>query len=253
MHGIPDKEDHDLEKGESPYESNSFSPCRDDGVQIGIAFYMTAPTNSDAPKDRTNPLARRDEKRGNLWKYCIEDPLIRRYAKDMKYKHCEIAFTKDLVGGKAIPRGHVLAYGIIRDGILFGKYRTFSSDQYDWKWIMMSPDVAIAMQRFCIAQVGKKYDATAAKRSAFFPKPCDYKQWYCTDFVVAALQQGDIMLGKNPRSQTTDDVYDIVCQQGNIIERLSPFRRTVSQNTTRETLKERDPSRIVHMEKRNGY
>lgn len=248
-----DDELWDLEQGPREEASSSSPAWCESAFQIGIAFYRTVPTSPDGNGEAGggNPLERRQGDRGgtNPWKRCVEDPLIRWFAKDMDYKHCEIAFTQDLIDRKPIPEGHVLAHGIIRGGTLFGKYRTFSSDQYEWKWINVPQEAALRMQQFCKNQVGKPYDAAAAKRSAFWPKTCDHKKWYCTDFVVVALQQGGIMLGKNPRSQTTDDVYDIMCEQGNKVVRISPFRRAMSQRAAAGG-GHQDPSRLVRVERR---
>ena len=244
------EEDYPWDVEEGGETSMSPSPLQGNAFQIGIAFYKTTPVNPDAQKTPANPLARRGEKSGNFWKRWVEDPLIRHFAKGMKYKHCEIAFTKDLIGGKPIPEESVLAYGIIRGGKLFGKHRTFSSDQYEWMWINMAQEKCLEIQQFCAQQVGKPYDETAAKRSAFWPKQCDGEKWYCTDFVVVALQQGGIMLGKNPRSQTTDDVYDIMLQQGNQVERLSPHERSRSERMAADRTRSQDPSRTVHMERK---
>ncbi len=249
-----DEELWDLERGPTKEAPSSAPPWCDTAIQIGIAFYRTAPTSPDGNREvggggGGNPLERRQGTKAtttNPWKRWVEDPLIRWFAKDMVYKHCEIAFTKDLIEGKPIPEGYVLAHGIIRDGALFGKYRTFSSDQYEWKWISVPQEGAKRMQQFCKNQMGKPYDAAAAKRSAFWPKACDYKKWYCTDFVVVALQQGGIMMGKNPRSQTTDDVYDIMCDQGNKVVRMSPYQRVMSRRGEAD----QDPSRTVRVERR---
>ena len=221
------------------------SAYHDNAFQVGIAFYKSPPVDANT---NTNPLARQGEEEKGFWKRYVENPLIRKFTKDMVYKHCEIAFTKDLIQGTIIPEGCVLAYGIVRDGVLFGKPRTFSSDQYRWKWMNMPKKQCLDMQRFCEAQVGKPYDSTAAKRSAFWPKSTNAKQWYCTDFVVTALQQGGIMLGTNPRAQTTDDVYDIIQQQGNLVQRNSPFQRIKNEKTADARIEKKDPKRMVHME-----
>lgn len=226
-------------KPTSAYYENAF--------QVGIAFYKSAPVDATPTTTNTNPLARQGEEEKGFWKCYVESPLIRKFTKDMVYKHCEIAFTKDLIQGNSIPTGCVLAYGIVRDGVLFGKHRTFSSDQYQWKWMNMPKKQCLNMQRFCEAQIGKPYDSSAAKRSAFWPKTTNAKQWYCTDFVVTALQQGGIMLGTNPRAQTTDDVYDIIQQQGNLVQRDSPFQRIKNEKTANKRKNQKDPSRLVHM------
>ena len=246
-------DDWDLEQGTSKV-IQSASIYHGSTFQVGIAFYRTAPVDSAADsgtttKTNTNPLARRGETEAEkgFWNQYIESPLIRGFTKNMIYKHCEIAFTKDLIQNELIPKGYVLAYGIIRDGFLFGKHRTFSSDQYEWKWISLPKKQCLDMQKFCMAQVGKPYDSLAAKRSAFWPKPIDAQKWYCTDFVVSALQQGGIMLGKNPRSQTTDDVYDVICQQGNLVQRASPFQRVKNERDAEKRKNKKDPTRVVRM------
>lgn len=219
-------------------------------AMVGVAFYRNPPVDDSAGP--TNPLARRrggPEAAKGFWSHYVEDPLIRSFTKNMIYKHCEIAFTKDLIQGTPIPDGNVLAYGIIRDGTLFGKHRTFSSKQYEWKWISLPQKQCLAMQAFCMAQVGKPYDNAAAKRSAFWPKATDDQQWYCTDFVVSVLQQGGIMRGINPRSQTTDDVYDVVSQQGNLVQRASPFQRVKNEIDAKKRKNFKDPTRIVYVHK----
>ena len=246
----------DLEQGTSKTNSKIASIYHESTFMVGIAFYRTAPVDSESTggssssKTNTNPLARRDEPK-SFWNHYVENPLIRSFTKNMTYKHCEIAFVKDLIQNKLIPEGYVLAYGIIRDGFLFGKHRTFSSEQYEWKWISLPKKQCLDMQTFCVAQVGKSYDSSAAKRSAFWPKKIDSQQWYCTDFVVSALQQGGIMLGKNPRAQTTDDVYDVICQQGNLVQRASPFQRVKQERNAEQRINETDPNRVVHMETRH--
>ncbi len=245
----------DMEQGSSSSSKTiktAASMYHDSTFMVGIAFYRTAPIDLDsaaATQINTNPLARRGEAETekSFWNQYIEAPLIRSFTKNMTYKHCEIAFTKDLIQNKTIPNGYVLAYGIIRDGFLFGKHRTFSSDQYEWIWLSLPKKQCLKMQKFCMAQVGKPYDGSAAKRSAFWPKKVDIQQWYCTDFVVSALQQGGIMLGKNPRAQTTDDVYDVIYQKGNLVQRASPFERVKQDRNAEQRKNETDPTRLVHM------
>lgn len=242
----------DLELGDDDSSLSSLAdyPGGEKRVQIGIAFYETVPISQDHqnPLERANPVVQRARQEKGFWGKWIEDPLIRYYAKDMKYRHCEMIFTQDLINNKKIPTGYVLAYGIIRNGELFGKFRTFSAREYKMIWFLVTEDVCKRMQRFCESQKGRSYDAAAAKRSVFWPKKCDYKKWYCTDFVVTALQQGDMMLGKNPRAQTTDDVYDIMSLCSQKVVRESPYRRLCGDLENQANSQMIDSSRMVHMD-----
>lgn len=166
----------------------------------------------------------------------IRDVVAAGVLRGMDFKHCEIAFDRNMfpssvlsrpVNGRHYGEDCLVAYGTnLKDGQVFRKPRTFvpraeykqssrasTEEPYEWIHLMLPESVVRHAIKAADQELGKPYDPKPLER--MFTSPTSLKargewnkqEWHCTNLTVHILQQIGFLNGLDPNSLTADDVY----------------------------------------------
>jgi hypothetical protein len=138
-------------------------------------------------------------KRCQMW--CIDG-----YVENQKYSHCELALPLPNT------KREVLAYSVNQSDGVFWMTREFNNPSYDWIILQVSHSQFEKLIDFCDKQLNKKWDAEAARRSVYWPVVNKKRDgnWWCSSFVVAALQEIGYLKYLNAWALDIDDVYNLL-------------------------------------------
>jgi hypothetical protein len=150
--------------------------------------------------------------------------LIEMYYSSQKYMHCELAFF--LQNGQE----NVLAFGAASDLGVFKKERTFSNPSYDWIFLKTTRAQALEIFFFCENAVGQSYDPVGVQWSKVWPSypyqdSSGQKTWWCSSFVVEALQLMGLFNTVIPQTIDIDDIIAFLEEHPlRITHLMTPFR-----------------------------
>ena len=143
--------------------------------------------------------------------------LISLYTCNMTFTHCELAF-------RTKKKEYVEAYGVNKEKGVFKIERTFDNEYYEWISIDINESEAEKIKNFCNDQREKKWCRGSLVQQTFFPVVNEERNgdWWCSSFVVAALQIINILSGYNPYSLDIDDVYNLLSKSNRTYLALDP-------------------------------
>lgn len=192
---------------------------------LSIAFFKNDNTKDPlaAATDKNNSGNKQQDEKQTTLKEQFVSKLRKNFISGMMFRHCEIGFPPSLFQHTNNP--NLIACGIIVNGTVFIMERTFSRDEYTIIDISVTRVQIESIFNFCKSQQGKPYDKIGADRSGYWPTECNYKNWYCTNLTVCALQQGGILTGMNPNAVTVDDIYNFIITKKTEILKLTPKER----------------------------
>lgn len=126
------------------------------------------------------------------------------YLLNKKYVHCELALPNIEDSTSCI------AYGVFSDQGVFKKTRTFSNPSYGCLILSVSQSELATISDFCTSHLNEPFDEKGYIWSPFWQLKSKKKTWYCTSFVIAALQSIGILKGYPITSLDTDDIVKIL-------------------------------------------
>lgn len=166
--------------------------------------------------------------------WSLKKKLVEIYYSSQKYMHCELAFF--LRNGKE----NVLAFGAASDLGVFKKERTFSNPSYEWIFLKTTPQQAMDIFFFCESCVGQSYDSVGVEWSKFWPTypyvdANGKKTWWCSSFVIEALQLMGLFNTVIPQTLDIDDIIAFLEKHPlRITNLMTPFRLNVALQEFKE-------------------
>ncbi len=132
------------------------------------------------------------------------------YNASQKYMHCEIAFFL-----KEDNEIDVLAFGAASELGVFRKKRTFSNPSYRYIFLETTRAQALEIYHFCDSCVGQQYDIVGVQWSKFwlslpYEDENGNRTWWCSSFVVCALQRIGLFNTVLPYVIDIDDIISVL-------------------------------------------
>lgn len=173
---------------------------------------------------------KRDFAQGTGFFKMFYEKITRLYLMSQKYTHCELVFMEGEEDSD-----NVTAYGVFSDEGLFKKQRTLSNPAYRCIFLRITTPEFKRVKKYCDAQVtlnqqyGNPFDDSGMRWSTVWPmEMTPQKGWWCTSFVVSALQQIDILKGYSPNAMDTDSLIEILQGHKRTVNGLTPYRSRVN-------------------------
>lgn len=166
----------------------------------------------EVSEKRKSRLEKIYNERGNI-QFMIEY-LTQKFVSKQKYIHCEIVFIKDGIL-KCVSYAAFADFGIQR------LERTYQKDSYKWFFISSTQKQREKLMKWCDEQVGSPFDAAGLRRLLYWPRKNLKRKnkkthWWCSSFVISALQQIDLFKYINPASIDVEDVIALLHSTKNI-------------------------------------
>ena len=149
-----------------------------------------------------------------------------------KFDHVELIFEN------VNQPGDFFACSVLHQGTVFFKEKGFSREGYQYLTISgLNPDRVKKIQDFCYKEAVDRgvFSESAFYRagSPFANRSCgtghrgyQVKEWFCSQLVTTALQQGGLMKGYLPGSMTPSSIYDALLKtipKENLHKGINPF------------------------------
>jgi hypothetical protein len=161
------------------------------------------------------------------------------YYASQKYMHCELAFF--LKNGSETGSKDVLAFGAASELGVFRKERTFSNPSYEWIFLKTTREQALDILFFCESCVGQSYDNVGVEWSKCWPSypyvdKANKKTWWCSSFVVEALQVMGLFNTVIPQTLDIDDIIAFLEEHPlRIINLMTPFQLNMALEQFRKS------------------
>jgi hypothetical protein len=139
-----------------------------------------------------------------------------------KYSHCEIIFegdnkTAEASANNANTTSEFVTCSVAMLTDVYFKRKSFNRAEWEFVTIILDDAEKVArIRNFCYnqAQQEKEFNFKGMLRSVTpFPRPTSGDEWFCSELITAALQQGGMLLEKVPSAMTPSSLFRAVLNE----------------------------------------